>query len=253
MTDAVKILGIDCACDDMRTGVCWATMEGNTLKTEDLYFLGEEKRNRFYNDLQKIGDAQKLLIAIDAPLGWPATLAESLREHQAGQLISTSANDLFRRYTDQFVQKITTKTPLDVGADRIARTAHKALQLLKYIQTKINLKMSVPLAWHPQKLPPVSVIEIYPAVTLLAYDAALRGYKKTGKEGNKVRKALMDKFPEFVCYPSGLRQRMEESDDLLDALICTIAARDFLQNQVIHPPENLKETLQKEGWIWFKK
>jgi hypothetical protein len=63
------------------------------------------------------------LDAIDAPLGWPKPLAETLIDHRAGLPIETPANAMFRRTTDLFIQRKLKKTPLDVGADRIARTA----------------------------------------------------------------------------------------------------------------------------------
>jgi hypothetical protein len=63
------------------------------------------------------------LDAIDAPLGWPKPLAETLIDHRAGMPIETPANAMFRRTTDLFIQRKLKKTPLDVGADRIARTA----------------------------------------------------------------------------------------------------------------------------------
>jgi hypothetical protein len=57
------------------------------------------------------------LIAIDAPLGWPKPLAETLMNHRAGVAIETPANAMFRRATDVFIQQKLRKTPLDVGAD----------------------------------------------------------------------------------------------------------------------------------------
>jgi hypothetical protein len=57
------------------------------------------------------------LIAIDAPLGWPKPLAETLIKHRAGMPIETPANAMFRRNTDLFIQTRLGKRPLDVGAD----------------------------------------------------------------------------------------------------------------------------------------
>jgi hypothetical protein len=50
------------------------------------------------------------LIAIDAPLGWPKQLAETLINHRAGMPIETAANAMFRRTTDVFIQQKLKKT-----------------------------------------------------------------------------------------------------------------------------------------------
>ncbi|TXL04706.1 hypothetical protein BMR07_11825 [Methylococcaceae bacterium CS1] len=89
------------------------------------------------------------LLAIDAPLGWPVSLGQELFNHVAGGILNTEANTLFRRDTDRFIKEKTGKLPLDVGADRIARTAHTALQLLNTITM---LTISVPLSDSPSEL-----------------------------------------------------------------------------------------------------
>lgn len=58
-------------------------------------------------------------------MGWPANMGQVLYNHNTGQLIDVHSNDLFRRETDKFIKKNLRKQPLDVGADRIARTAHR--------------------------------------------------------------------------------------------------------------------------------
>jgi len=45
-------------------------------------------------------------------------------------LIETPSNAMFRRTTDLFIQTTLKKTPLDVGADRIARTAYATVAVL---------------------------------------------------------------------------------------------------------------------------
>ena len=70
------------------------------------------------------------LLAIDTPLGWPVRLGCALTNHRAGEPIAADADRLFRRDTDRFIKLKLGKTPLDVGADQIARTAHTALCLL---------------------------------------------------------------------------------------------------------------------------
>jgi hypothetical protein len=57
-------------------------------------------------------------------------LAETLIIHRAGMSLETPADPMFRRTTDVFIQRTLKKTPLDVGADRIARTAYATLAIL---------------------------------------------------------------------------------------------------------------------------
>jgi hypothetical protein len=68
-----------------------------------------------------------------------------LDTHRAGAAIAISPDAMFRRATDLFIQRELKKTPLDVGADRIARTAYSVLRLLTDLRTK--LAAPIPLAW----------------------------------------------------------------------------------------------------------
>ena len=61
--------------------------------------------------------------------------------------IETPANAMFRRITDVFIQTRLGKRPLDVGADRIARTAYAALAILAIL--RVELGIPIPLAWTP--------------------------------------------------------------------------------------------------------
>jgi predicted RNase H-like nuclease len=120
----------------------------------------------------------RALLALDAPLGWPASLGKALADHQAGGPLPDPANTLFRRETDRFIWQQTGKLPLDVGADRIARTAHAALALLQELRHLTGL--SIPLAWEPDFAADMAAIEVYPAGTLRALfrpdkDAFLQG------------------------------------------------------------------------------
>ena len=65
-----------------------------------------------------------------------------------------------------FIQQKLKKTPLDVGADRIARTAYAALHLLGSV--RVQLHLSIPLAWAPTDISVVAAIEVYPAATLVS-------------------------------------------------------------------------------------
>ncbi|MGI6404683.1 MAG: DUF429 domain-containing protein [Oscillospiraceae bacterium] len=87
-----------------------------------------------------IQEDDKVILAIDAPLGWPEDLGNSLYRHSAGQALSVEANLMFRRETDRFIKEALEKQSLDVGADRIARTAYAALKIIEELQKIIILK-----------------------------------------------------------------------------------------------------------------
>lgn len=63
--------------------------------------------------LPTLRSSERTLIAIDAPLGWPASLAGELHRHRAGQLVATEKNALFQRETDRLLHKRLGKKPLE--------------------------------------------------------------------------------------------------------------------------------------------
>jgi hypothetical protein len=60
---------------------------------------------------------------------------------------ATAANAMFRRTTDLFIQQKLKKTPLDVGADRIARTAYAALAILGTLRVELGM----PFRWRGRR------------------------------------------------------------------------------------------------------
>ena len=150
---------------------------------------------------------------------------------------------MFRRGTDRFVQKAARKTPLDVGADRIARTAHAALKFLGELRRILNSR--VPLAWSPRKLPDVSAIEVYPAATLFARGIRSVGYKKP--QNVAVRKEIIEALRAHLSLPTDVAT-LEGNADALDAVVCLLAAKDFLETRAMPPPD--RGSAVREGWIW---
>jgi predicted RNase H-like nuclease len=186
------------------------------------------------------------LVAIDAPLGWPAALGQALASHEAGAPLWPEANLLFRRETDKAVRLLTGKTPLDVGADRIARTARTALVLMEELRGLTA--ESIPLAWSQPLEPGIRAIEVYPGATLAAYGIQAPGYKK--KSGRESRLALLDFLREHMSVPDDT-SLVERNDDALDAALCVLAGVDFLRGKAAAP---LDLTLaKKEGWIWVRR
>lgn len=122
---------------------------------------------------------KRVLVELDAPLGWPEPLGRLLSSHSAGGSLGEQPNRLFRRETDRYVKQHLGKLPLDVGADRIARTAHAALALLNELRQRTG--ESIPLVWNEDYPERIGAIEVYPAGTLSAAGVRCSGYKEPAK------------------------------------------------------------------------
>ena len=242
-----RIIGVDCATKDVNTGLALAANDDDGLRLLEAKignFEGGSARSILQEWLTDSEDAA--LIAIDAPLGWPSPLTMSLKSHSAGAAVGISADDMFRRATDVFVRCATGKRPLDIGADRIARTAHAALRLLEDLRT--GLGAAIPLAWDPVEVTAHAAIEVYPAATLMAHgiDAGQTGYKKSGQ--TEERRRILDALRKRMTIPEEHCGDLSGNADLLDAAVCVLAARDFITGCAVPPPD--RHLAEHEGWIW---
>jgi hypothetical protein len=137
------LLGIDCATDPKKTGLALGEVRG-----ESIHILrcttGSSRMTpaMIANDWLK--DYDDVLIALDAPLGWPKALGFCLFNHKAGVPIKLDADVLFSRATDKAIRKRLGKKPLEVGANLIARTAVAALSLLGELRQSTDRQ--IPLA-----------------------------------------------------------------------------------------------------------
>jgi len=241
----IGIIGIDCATQPRKTGLALGFFEaGNATLAE--VSLGTDASELINMVLEWIDRSELNLITLDAPLGWPAKLGKVLHLHKAGQPIDVEPNLLFRRETDRFIKSKIGKQPLDVGADRIARTARAALFLLDEVRQ--NTGKAIPLAWAPGRIDETSAIEVYPAATLLAYRIHVPGYKQ--KDNVPARKNLIIRLKNLITFEVN-SMLIEQNDDALDAVLCILAGADFLRGDV-YEPRNL-ELAKKEGWIWVQK
>ena len=170
-------------------------------------------------------------------------LSAALAHHRAGLPVSVDAHSMFRRQTDERVRALVGITPLDVGADRIARTAHAAVRLLGQLRNTLGLP--IPLAWSPDA-DGVNAIEVYPAATLKAHGWRHKGYKKRTQLSE--RREIVDALEKSGVNLNSFGPTLEASADALDAVVCLIAARDFIEGSA-KPPEDGGLAAQ-EGWIW---
>ena len=242
---SVRIVGIDCATEDAKIGLALGEeFGGRAVMTEVRICSAESRAATLIADWLRREPKTPTLLAIDAPLGWPKDLAESLIEHRAGASVSVQPNRMFRRETDRFVHAQLNKTPLEVGADRIARTAHAALVLLTDLRKQLDIKL--PLAWGPD-WEGTAAIEVYPAATLLARKMTASGYKKKKHHASE-RESLSLALSAHLQLPDSC-PAIVQSADALDAAVCVLAGADFVRGHAHQPAD--RELAEKEGWIWF--
>ena len=255
---SVRIIGIDCATESKRLGLALGEWDGHRVTVCRASVGGDENTNPLETLFDWISNtASTTLLAIDAPLGWPIGLRTALNGHVAGACIDVAPHDMFRRLTDVCIKRRLGKTSLDVGADKIARTAHTALAMLN--ELAVRLGASIPLAWMPDALPNVSAIEVYPAALLASYEIDASLYKRpesAGQDsiGSNARARLLGdvkaRFPGAIGNEAKI-ERARDSADALDAILCVLAAGEFLAKRTIAPADDRELGIATiEGWIW---
>lgn len=239
----MNIIGIDCATQDKNVGVALGRLTPTRLEVLDV-FVGDRPGTVLEYLVKSCAVGESTLLALDAPLGWPAELGPALVGHTAGDYIAIEANKLFRRRTDEWIKEKLDRQSLDVGADRIARTALSALKILKEVAA--GLTTQIPLAWNP-RITGIAAIEVYPAATLAAYNIPARAYKES--DAVSARKAIFEHLQKLLAVQCSA-DRLLGNADALDATVCVLAGADFLRGDA-HPPDD-PDLAAKEGWIWSR-
>lgn len=227
----IPIVGVDCSTDAKKTGLALAYMHGPQLVVRTA-LCASKQSGAAVIAAEWIGSAPRALLALDAPLGWPEPLSRELAAHSAGERIQSSANALFRRLTDDEMCGRLGKRSLDVGASWIARTARAALGFLYELQC--ILRRPVGLAWDTTWEKGVQAIEVYPAATRISLGVPDRGGSLEGLERR-------------LRFSPG---SPPESQDACDAVVCALAAAEFLLGRAIGPTAEQEGRARKEGWIW---
>ena len=238
------IVGVDCATDPRKVGLALARVDGSKVRLLAAE-CGSDSPSMAGRIAEWMGEEPAVLLALDAPLGWPVDLGTTLAGHSAGELVTGDPNHLFRRQTDRAVHAALGKLPLDVGADRIARTAVAALRLLGELRSLTGRE--IPLAWKSELVEPTA-IEVYPAGTLVALGLRSTGYTEPSQteRRNEILQVLSKRIELRVE-----RSLLLRNADVLDATLCVVAALDFLSGEVIAPEE--PEVARREGWIWVRR
>ena len=243
---AITFIGIDCAVQSRNIGVAVGSVAGETVSIQKL-FVGIDDPAKLIASI--VAGSGFALLAFDSPLGWPEPMGQLLIEHRASAALPLDANHLFRRETDRFVKRRIGKQSLDVGADRIARTAHAAVGLLEQVRALTSAE--IPLAWQGQALSKATCIEVYPAATLEALGISSRGYKGNKDSHRQARAMLLGKLDGILRLSDAATEKAVANDDAFDAALCCVAAADFLSGNVFEPT-NI-DLARKEGWIWVRK
>ena len=227
------VIGVDCATQANKTGMVLASWSGAALRFEDAA-IGS-KRNPCLKVLSWwIGRDPDLLLALDAPLGWPEPLGSALATHSAGKVISEDADDLFSRTTDRRIRERLGKRPFEVGANLIARTAHAALKMLEALRRATG--HSIPLVWEGEDFSGVGAIEVYPAATRIAH-----GLAKSPRPLNGLKERMEGDLSSLGANPH-----------VLDAAWCAVAGADFLAGLAEAPTPKDRDLSRREGWIWVR-
>ena len=142
--------------------------------------------------------------------------------------------------TERKRSPISSVDSVDVGADRIARTAYAALTILGNL--RVELGLPIPLAWAPADVSRVAAIEVYPAATLVAHRIRSTGYKKRDQtdERHEIIVALRTKLTIGESVPD-----LATSADLVDAAVCVLAGADFISGRAMGPED--RPLAEREG------
>ncbi len=242
--EPLQILGIDAAVDPVNTGLAIARQSHGTWRIDSLE-TGQKKSGIAHQAAILLDPSQPILLAIDAPLGWPTEFATNLSVHRAGESLKNEPQLLFARETDRIVYQHTGLTPLSVSADRIARTAVAALAVVDALRNALG--QPLPLLFDPTDCQGGGLIEVYPAATLKQRGLPSRGYKKP--EARASRNDIVDSIGQELEL-NGHEAACLDSDHCLDAVLCVLTAMDFLEGTCLSPPT--PERAAREGWIWFR-
>lgn len=138
-----------------------------------------------------------------------------------------------------------------MGADRIARTAHRALSILAKLAEELG-RIEIPLAWASSDVQQGAwAIEVYPAATLTACGIPIRGYKDL-KKGTRERCEILAQLRKLLVLPEDLDTALVGCVDVLDAVVCLLSGADFLTGRATPPQGRQVDLARKEGWIWCR-
>ena len=222
---SMTIVGVDCATTNRKTGLAFASLSTNGVMTVEDCLVAKATPSVAAQIRSTLTNASPTLIALDAPLGWPAAFGKHLAEHLAGRALQLDSNSLFRRKTDQVVRDRLGKAPLEVAANFLARTAVVALRTLQELSQLLATDIS--LAWQPLLRDRIAAIEVYPAATLRA--SQRMGFVPTRGTTEQCKRKLLNGLHRDgrLRFEAGVLNAIANGH-ALDSVLCCVAAVDFL-------------------------
>lgn len=189
--------------------------------------------------------AEATKVGVDVPVGWPEPFVDFLRGHADGAVSapeSTGADwrrRMVMRRTDLLVRERFGLVPLSVAADRIAYPA------LRWAGIEARLRdLGVDTARDGSG----RVAEVYPAAALRAWGLTHRGYKRAATEERERLIETLATRHSWLDW-AGHREACIASDDVLDAVVAAMVAREVAQGRTVAPTERERPLALREGWI----
>ncbi|MDI3331401.1 MAG: DUF429 domain-containing protein [Micrococcus sp.] len=236
-----RFVGVDLAAAPERTGlaVLVEVPADGTLRVERAMLGADDDEI-----VGTIGAGDRA--GVDVPFGWPESFVRFIAAHSEGTVTPVAGTgpdwrrSLALRATDLAVRELTGLNPLSVSTDRIAYPA------LRWA----NLAARLRAAGHP--VAPDGggpACEVYPAAALRAWGLPHRVYKKDAHR--EARAALVEALEGLLPWLdfNGYREACLTHDDVLDAVLSALVAREVHRGRTHRPPPDLLGTARREGWI----
>lgn len=239
LMDPVILIGLDAAAQPANFGYAVGSLACSEVRILQAGCLSDSALSDICSAVSR---ATHCVIAVDAPLGWPSMLSGQLIGHSAGMALAASKDRMFKRLTDQRLIDRLEQRPLEVAADKIARASHTALQVIE--QVRLRSGRPLDLLWSPSDLRS-GVIEVYPAATLKSRGLPNSKYKRPEQRAQRV--AIANALSTTV---EGIHQHLDAKADVFDAVLCLVAASDFVAGHCMPPDPSELHQAKREGWIW---
>lgn len=233
-------VGVDLAADAKRTGLVLVSVDARIA----IKYAQSGVDDDAVVDAIQIADRA----GVDVPLGWPDEFVRFLLAHADGDMgvpVSSGAQwrrSLAMRVTDDAVYRRTGLTPLSVSTDRIAHPA------MRWASLEARLReCGVDVARDGSGV----VCEVYPAGALHCWSLVHRGYKGARNIATRTElvAGLSRRFPELDW--SGCQELSIADDNILDAVIAALMAREVADGRAVPPPADVRNSARREGWIWL--
>lgn len=231
--------GVDLAAEAVRTAVAVLGPVGDRVRVLDLGLgAGDEEIVRVVRESARTG--------VDVPVGWPEPFLATVLAHQSGRLEAPASTgrdwrrDRAMRTTDLAVHARTGLWPLSVSTDRIGLPALRWAGIAARLDAQ-GVDTARDGSGH--------VAEVYPAGALACWGFPARGYK--GRAGAGRRGQLVEELTR--AWPwldwNGEEAACRASDDLLDAVLCALVAREVDRGRTARPGPEQREITTREGWV----